>query len=89
MTLSNINPLIQVAAAFVIFLVGFMALLLSVIMGLLIARGIYAAGVWSWPRVSNALATISERVRPVARHRGSALLSWWSRHAHALGMPRN
>jgi uncharacterized protein YneF (UPF0154 family) len=80
MTLSNINPLIQVAAAFVIFLVGFMALLLSVIIGLLIARGIYAAAIWCWPRVSDALAWISERVRPVAQQRGSALLSWWSRH---------
>jgi len=80
MIISGINPLIQVAAAFVIFLVGFMALLLSVIIGLLIGRGIYASAVWFWPRVSDAHAPISETVQPVAQQRGSALLSWWSRH---------
>jgi len=90
MTLNAFNPLFQVLAALIIFVTGFFALFLSMVIAAMLARLGYVGGAWA---VSKSMTTYAQRrqnlVDRPARRNATPMAAWRDRVAEALLTPRS
>jgi hypothetical protein len=88
MTLNALNPLFQVLAALVIFVVGFFALFISLVAAVALARLAYVGTAWA----SKGVATLTHRgpelaLQPSPVH-ATTTLAWRDRLAEMLATSR-
>jgi hypothetical protein len=85
MTLNAFNPLFQVMAALIIFVVGFFVLFVSVLTAMLLGRLGYLGASWA---VSKSAMVYSQRTGAlgglVAQGNGASALDWRDRLADSL-----
>jgi hypothetical protein len=84
--LAMYNSALQVAAAFLIFVIGYLALLLIIVLCLLAAEAVHQSVAFARTSLSQPIADHSEPSLPVAEaaNRSSAFWGWTHRLSHSL-----
>jgi hypothetical protein len=84
--LAMYNSALQVAAAFLIFVIGYLALLLIIVLCLLAAEAVHQGVIFARTSLSKPIADHKEPSLPIAEtvNRSSAFGGWTHRLTHSL-----
>jgi hypothetical protein len=89
MTLNAFNPLFQVLAALIIFVTGFFALFISLVVAVALARLAYVGAAWASKGVTNYAQGVRKLTVQPAHGNATTMLAWRDRLAATLAISRS